>query len=122
MGNLDNNLEVLFSKMENFVTSKTVVGEPININNVIIIPLIDIYLGVGASASDNETKKENGMGGLGARITPSSVLVIQDSNVQLVNIKNQDSISKLIDLVPGIISKLNLNFSKKNKEADENGD
>jgi Uncharacterized conserved protein len=111
--NLNSNLEVLFSKMENFVASKTVVGDPIHIDNIIIIPLIDISLGVGASASDNNSKKENGMGGLGAKITPSSVLVIQDGSVQLISIKNHDSISKLIDMVPGVLSKLNLN-NKKN--------
>ena len=106
--NLNNNFEVLFSKMENFVSSKTVVGEAINIDNIIIIPFIDIALGVGASASDSSAKKETGMGGLGAKITPSSVLIIKDDNIQLINIKNQDSISKLIDMVPGIVSKLNL--------------
>ena len=57
--NLNSNLEVLFSKMENFVASKTVVGDPIHIDNIIIIPLIDISLGVGASASDNNSTKEN---------------------------------------------------------------
>ena len=104
---LNSNLEVLFSKMENFVASKTVVGDAIHIDNIIIIPLMDISLGVGASASDNNSKKENGIGGLGAKITPSSVLVIQNESVQLINIKNHDSISKLIDLAPSVISKLN---------------
>lgn len=112
--NLNSNLEVLFSKMENFVASKTVVGDAIHIDNIIIIPLIDISLGVGASASDNNSKKENGLGGLGAKITPSSVIVIQNNSVQLINIKNQDSISKLIDMVPGVVSKLNLG-NKKNE-------
>ncbi len=111
---LNNNLEVLFSKMENFVASKTVVGDAININDIIIIPLINISLGVGAGASENNPKKENGVGGLGAKITPSSVLVIQNGSVQLINIKNQDSLSKLIDMVPGLVSKLN--FFNKNED------
>lgn len=110
--NLNSNLEVLFNKMENFVASKTVVGDPINMNDIIIIPLIDISLGVGASASDHQAKKENGVGGLGAKITPSSVLVIQNGSVQLINIKNHDSLSKLIDMVPGVVSKFNFNKKK----------
>ncbi len=64
--------------------------------------------------SENNPKKENGVGGLGAKITPSSVLVIQDGSVQLINIKNQDSLSKLIDMVPGLVSKLN--FFNKNED------
>ena len=122
--NLNNNLEVLFSKMENFVTSKTVIGEPIHVNDIIIIPIIDISLGVGASASDNDSKKQNGVGGLGAKLTASSVLVIQNNAVQLINIKNQDSVGKLIDMAPGLLSKLNLKFnkdkSKSKKEKDSN--
>jgi len=114
---LNNNLEVLFNKMEDFMTSKTIVGEPININDIIIIPLIDISLGIGASASNNDSKKQNGIGGLGAKITPSSILIIQNNSVQLINIKNQDSVSKLIDMAPGILSKLNLNL-KKDKSKD----
>jgi len=106
--NLNSNLEVLFSKMENFVASKTVVGEALHIGNVIVVPLMDISLGVAAAASEANSKKENGLGGLGAKITPSSVLVIQNDSVNLINIKNQDSISKLIDLVPNLFSKINL--------------
>ena len=121
MGNLNTNLEALFSKMEGFVSTKTVIGEPININNVIILPLVEVTFGVGAGSTDqNEDKngKETGAGGLGAKITPSAVLVIQDGNVQLVNIKNPSSVDKLIDMVPGIISKTKLDslFSKKNSD------
>lgn len=121
MGNLNTNLEALFSKMEGFVSTKTVIGEPININNVIILPLVEVTFGVGAGSTDqNEDKngKETGAGGLGAKITPSAVLVIQDGNVQLVNIKNPSSVDRLIDMVPGIISKTKLDsfFSKKNSD------
>lgn len=107
MKNLKDNLETLFSKFETFVSSKTVVGEAIHVEDLIIIPLIDISFGVGAKSSDDtKTNKESDLGGLGGRITPSSVLVIQNGSVQLINIKNQDGISKLIDLVPSVLSKL----------------
>lgn len=120
MGNLDNNLGILFSKMENFITSQSVVGEQINIGEMIIIPFMDICLGVGASASDNESKKENGVGGLGAKITPSAVLVVKKdlNSVELINLKNQDGVNKIIDMVPGILSKLN--FKKKDKDNKKN--
>jgi uncharacterized spore protein YtfJ len=111
--NLNESLEVLFSKMENFIASKTVIGDAIHVDDIIIVPLIDISLGVGASAANNSSKKENSIGGLGAKITPSSVLVIQNNTVQLVNIKNQDSMSKLIDIVPGLLTKLT-SLKKKN--------
>lgn len=120
---LNSNLEALFGKMEKFVSTKTVVGEPVHIDNVILVPLVDVSFGMGAGASQKQEEKnggENAMGGLGAHITPSAVLVIVDGNVQLVNVKNTDSVNKLIDMVPGILSKLNLGkFFNKNKDESQ---
>jgi uncharacterized spore protein YtfJ len=122
--NLSNNLDTLFNKMESVISTKTVVGTPIHLEGVIIVPLVEVKFGVGAGMSDSRDEKgtEGGGAGLGGSITPSAVLVIIDGNVQLVSVKNEDSVKKLIDLVPGILSKLNLGsiFSKKSK-ADKKG-
>lgn len=118
MGNVvSESLDVLLGKLDTFVKSETVVGEPTNINGVIIVPLIEVSVGVGAGGGGTNDKKENASGGgLGAKITPSAVLVIADGQVQLVNVKNQDSVNKLIDMVPSILSKFNLQ-PKKDKKA-----
>ncbi len=115
MSSLNSSLEVLFSKMEGFISSKTVVGEPINIGDVIIVPLVDISVGVAAGSYEKkEVNNENGGGGLGAKLTPSAMLVVQNGSVQLVDVKNQNSVNKIIDMVPGLMSKLNLSaFVKK---------
>lgn len=115
---LNQNLEALFGKLETFVTSKTVVGDPVFFGDVIIVPLVDVFFGVGAGSSENE-KKEGGGAGLGAKITPSAVLVVINNTVQLVNVKNQDSVNKLIDLVPGIMSKLGSLFGKKDTKEEK---
>lgn len=117
----NNNLDTLFSKMENFVSTKTVVGETIQIGDVTILPLIEVSVGVGAGGTEGEKGEEKGVGGLGAKIIPSAVLVISNGNVQLINIKNQDAINKLIDMAPGITSKLNFSsmFSKKKEETEK---
>ena len=96
--------------MENLVSSKTVVGEPVSIGGVILVPLVEVTFGIGAGAGGDSVEKKNKGGGgtVGGKITPSGVLVISEGSVQLVNIKNQESVNKLIDLIPGILSKLNL--------------
>ena len=120
---LSASLDALFSKMENYISTKTVVGEPIHIGGVIIVPLVDVTFGVGAGVGDGKNEKNgehsNGGGALGGKITPAAVLVINDGAVQLVSVKNEDSVKKLIDLVPSIISKLNLTsfFTKKKDET-----
>ncbi len=106
--NFKSNIHALMSGMENFVNSKTVVGEPIHVDDTIILPLVDVSFGLGAGAT--EGKKNNdpnaaGGGGVGAKITPSAVLVIKNGQARLVNIKKQDSLTKLIDLVPDIMDR-----------------
>jgi uncharacterized spore protein YtfJ len=118
-------MDVLFSKMQSFITTETVVGEAIHIGGVIIVPLVDVVFGVGAGANEggeaDKNKKEQSGGGMGGKISPSAVLVIVDGNVSLVNIKNQDSLNKLIDLAPGLLAKLNLGsiLKKGGKDAKE---
>lgn len=119
MSSLTSSLDTLFNKMEGFISSKTVIGEPINIGDVIIVPLVDVSVGVGAgSYAKKEASKENAGGGLGAKITPSAVLVIQNGSVQLVDVKGKDNVNKLVDMVPGIVSKLNFPSFFKGKNAN----
>ena len=53
-----------------------------------------------------EEKKNNGAGGMGGKIQPSAVLVIQNGQTKLVNVKNQDTVTKIIDMVPDIMDKI----------------
>ena len=113
MANQDFNSTVssLFQGMDNFITSKTVVGEPKQVGDVILLPLIEVAFGVGAGASIGD-KKNNGGGGLGGKMSPNAVLVIKDGNAKLVNIKNQDTLTKVLDMVPDLVDKL------KKKDSD----
>lgn len=121
--NLNSSLDSLFSKMDNYVSTKTVVGEPMKVEETILLPLIDVCFGVGAASTEKEAEKEthanNGVGGLGAKITPSAVIAINNGNIQLINIKNQDSINKIIDMVPGVISKVDSFIKGKSKEGQQ---
>lgn len=110
-------VESLFKGMDSFITTKTVVGDAIHIGDTIILPLVDVSFGVGAGAFAQE-KKNNGAGGMGGKITPSAVLVIQNGTTKLVNIKNQDGMTKLLDMVPDIVNK----FTGKGDKEDEGMD
>lgn len=90
--------------MEGFLSSKTVVGEPTQAGDTTIIPLVDVTFGVGAGASSQE-KKSGGAGGMTGKMSPSAVLVIKNGQVRLVNIKNQDTVTKIIDMVPDLIDR-----------------
>ncbi|MCL2187518.1 MAG: sporulation protein [Defluviitaleaceae bacterium] len=107
MNNIKDSLGSLFSKVEEFVSTKTVVGEPVVIGDVILVPLVDVSFGMATGLSAAEEKSRDiGGGGIGAKMTPSAVVVVVNGTAQLVNIKNQESASKLIDMIPGILAKL----------------
>ena len=107
-------VESLFKGMDSFITTKTVVGDANHIGDTIILPLVDVSFGVAAGAFSQE-KKNNGAGGMGGKIMPSAVLVIQNGTTKLVNIKNQDGITKILDMVPDFVNK----FTSKNDVVSE---
>ena len=111
--NFNNTVESLFKGMDSFITTKTVVGDAITIGDTIILPLVDVSFGVAAGAFSEE-KKNNGAGGMGGKIQPSAILVIQNGQTKLVNVKNQDSMTKILDMVPDLVNK----FTKKDDETN----
>lgn len=115
--NFKNTVEALFKGMDGVISSKTVVGEAIQINGTIILPLVDVSFGIGAG-SFLADKKDKGMGGIGGKMTPSAVLVIQDGKTKLVNIKNQDTMTKILDLVPDVVDRFTADKSEKMTEKD----
>ena len=109
-------VESLFRGMDQFVTTKTVVGEAVKIDDAIILPLVDVTCGMAAgSFADNA--KQNGGGGMSAKMSPSAVLVIQNGVTKLVNIKQQDAVTKVLDMVPDLVNK----FTGNNGSGRGNG-
>lgn len=113
--NFNTTVQSLFKGMDNFISTKTVVGDAVHIGDTIILPLIEVSFGVAAGAFCQE-KKNNAAGGMGGKITPSAVLVIQDGCTKLVNIKNQDSVTKILDMVPDFVNKFT--SGKDNKKTN----
>ncbi|MDO4478346.1 MAG: GerW family sporulation protein [Lachnospiraceae bacterium] len=113
--NFKNTVEELFKGMDSFMTSKTVVGEPIHIGETIILPLVDVSFAVGAGAGQTSEKNPGAGGGMGGKMSPSAVLVINNGTTKLVNVKNQDSVTKILDMVPDFVNK----FTADRKPASD---
>lgn len=106
----------LLEGMDGFLSSKTVVGEPVVVNDTILIPFMDVSFGVGAGTFRGE-KKDNGAGGLTGKMTPTAVLVVQNNSTRVVSIKNQDTVTRIIDMVPEIMNKITA--KKESKMSDD---
>ena len=91
------------------------VGDAIHVGDTIILPLVDVSFGVGAGAFEGE-KKSNGGGGMTGKLTPSAVLVIQNGTTKLVNVKNQDGLTKVLDMVPDFVDRFASGFGRDQKK------
>ena len=113
MGGFHDTVESLFQGMNGYLAAKTVVGEPIKAGDATIIPLADVSFGIGAGAFGQEKNGKDG-GGMGVKMSPCAVLVIQNGTTRLVNIRNQDGMAKALDLVPDLVNK----FMAGNEEGE----
>ena len=117
----DNNflstVESLFKGMDGFITSKTVVGDAVRFDDgTIILPLVEVSFGVGAGATAGDVKN-GGFGGVSGKMSPSAVLVIKNGQTKLVNVKNQDTVTKILDMIPDLVDKFTNSAEKENKAA-----
>ena len=113
-------IESMFESMNGLISSKTVVGEPVVINqNTFVLPLMDVAIGVGAGANVNEKSNRNlGGGGMGAKFSPSAVLVVQDGIARIINIQEQDKLVHLIESAPDTVNRVLSMLHKKNSKVD----
>ena len=109
-------VQSLFSGMSGVLSTKTVVGDAVTIGDTIILPLVDVSFGMAAGAKKNGVQGTNGsgtrdnssqssQGGMGVKMSPSAILVIHNGTTKLVNIKNQDGLTKVLDMVPDFVNK-----------------
>ena len=111
-------MESLLKGVDSILSTKTVVGEPKQFGDTIILPLVDVTFGVGAGGSAAE-KKDGAGGGLTGKMTPSAVIVIKDGHTKLVNVKNQDTITKILDMIPDLVDKVTSKKAEKELMNDD---
>ena len=113
--------EELVEAMEHFITTQSVVGEPIQLGDTILLPLADVSFGMGIGMF---SKGDNGTGGVGGKITPNSVLVLKKGSSKIISVKDADGVSKLIDMVPDVVDKFgdkikDVKVKKEDKTEEE---
>ncbi|MBO5746243.1 MAG: GerW family sporulation protein [Clostridia bacterium] len=119
-GILDSTME----KLRTLVDAETVIGQPVIVGDITIIPVSKVSFGLASGGSDFPSKSINakmfgGGSGAGATVTPMCFLVVKGNEVKLLSATPSSSpIEKTIDAIPGIVDKVSALF-KKDKDADE---
>lgn len=96
----------VFNGIESVLNTKTVVGEAIYTEDATIIPLMELSCGMGVGSFGSKNQESKFAGGMATKVVPVAVLVIQKGYTKLINIKNQDALSKIVDIFPDILSKI----------------
>lgn len=111
----------LFKGMDGYLSTKTVVGNPITIDDTVIIPMVNVSFGIGAGAIMSD-KKDNGMGGMGGKMSPGAVLIIHNGTTRLINIATHSGIDKILDLLPDFVDRFKTDKEAKAGAAKSNAD
>ena len=128
------------NSIKEMVDVNTIIGEPIETsNNVIIIPISKVGFGFATGGSefkgetiDEYTRKDKdeqiqyklpfgGGSGAGVSISPVAFLVVQPNNVKLLPVDHSSSLDRLLDYVPDLLEKVNntLNKQLQNKKEEK---
>ena len=127
------------NSIENMIDVNTIIGEPIETaNNIVIIPISKVCFGFAAGGSefkgetiDEYTKKDKDEkvqyrlpfgGGSGATVSinPIAFLIVEEGKVRLLPVTHSSCIDKLLDYVPDLFEKISkTTFKWKQEECSE---
>lgn len=100
----------LFEKLEKFIRTETVVGEPFQVGSITMVPIISVSFGAGGgegSGKDNKGNDGGGGGGcVGCKIAPNAILVIKNDELSVVPLTSRGSLEKIVEMVPEILTKV----------------
>jgi len=110
---VENLVKTTLGEIEKVLSTKTVVGEPITIQGVTLIPLVSVGFGFGAGGGSGKGEaKQKGEGagggtGGGAGVKPIAIIVIDKGGVRIEPIKGgiATAIEKIGETVPQMMEK-----------------
>lgn len=121
---LNNLMGVSMDKIKQMVDVDTIIGDPMQIGETVLIPVSKISYGFAAGGSDLPTKSPKdvfgGGSGAGISITPVAFIAVHEADVQVLPIVSKpDSSDRILNMVPELIDKITDLF-KKDKDEDKN--
>ncbi|MBQ1210393.1 MAG: sporulation protein YtfJ [Clostridia bacterium] len=102
-------LGISMEKVREMVSADTVIGTPLVIDGVTLIPVSRITCGLLGGGADQLSKNATFAGGSGAgiHVVPLAFLVVRNGQVSVQPIKsNPDAYDAVISLIPGTVDKL----------------
>ena len=117
-------LGITMEKVREMVDANVIIGKPIHVDDVTIIPVSRISVGFASGGSDFGKKSGaadpsfGGGGGAGINVSPVSFLVIQNGGVRILGIDSAPTTTfdRAIDMLPTVIDKVEGYMDKRNSK------
>ena len=116
-------------KIREMADANTIIGQPIQAEEVTIIPVSKISMGFASGGSDFATKAQKpeadnafgGGSGASAKLEPVAFLVIRDGNVKLLPVAPPPAttVDRVIDTVPEVVDKVTDFISKQQEKKEQ---
>jgi uncharacterized spore protein YtfJ len=122
---VENLVKTTLGEIEKALSTRTVVGEPITIEGITLIPLISVGFGFGAGGGQGKGEaKQKGEGagggaGGGAWVRPKAVIIIDKEGVRVEPIMGSMSFAmeKMSEVIPRMVER----FMQKREERKKEG-
>ena len=120
---LKDTLSSIISELKTIANTKTIIGDPISLDNKMVVPVSRIMVGFGVGGGEGEEIQKRGGfaggGAGGARIDPIGFIVIDDGLISFLPTK-PGRFEGLIESIPSVVAKLR-NQKNGTKDTSENG-
>lgn len=119
-------MQTAIEEIKSMVDADTIIGNPIVISDMTVIPVSKITYGLASGGVDlntknNQSKIFGGGGGAGVSVVPVCFIAVKNGDAKILNISYADDLtSKAVALVPELFEKIKALFkSKKETQIEE---
>ena len=123
------NVESIVQRVTETLKTETVIGQPITVGDITLIPVVNVTFGFGAgggSDASNASNQGSGAGG-GARMNVAGMVVVKGDDVSFISTGKgagkSAAIDKILDALPELLENIPVKVRKQKEEqpASEGG-
>ena len=109
--NVQDVLGISMEKVRNMVSADTVIGTPLVLDGVTVVPVSRISCGFVGGGADLPTKTAGepfgGGSGAGVNVVPGAFLVVKDGDVKVMPVQDRpNSLDVALSMIPGAVDKI----------------
>lgn len=119
--NIKGIMDTTMDKLRAMVDADTIIGTPVVVGNITLIPVSKVSFGLATGGSDFPNKNQSqifgGGAGAGVSVVPIAFIAVNGENVHMMPIYNEaTSFDKALNMAPEIIDKVKSIFKEDKYE------